>query len=305
MPPLPASRSRAASRAGSRPASPTMSIRSRKSVMSTIRSKRRNSYLDPELTDDEDSEDDRRSMASQRSGYIGPRRSRRVSSTSQSYEDDFMDNRPMKSKNTRERRPSQNEWPQRRSSATQITTKPKVTSDSPITPESEAEPQTAKAMVQAKIQEKINAHFDKIPPPIPAPPETELHDEPIEEVEEEEPKTDEKESSADADSLGPPPSTPDHEWECEFCTYVNEPKVKICGVCCKTPVKRPTAPIKQSKKEPTTILKSSIKETAQIKEIEDITSKMTHVKVEAQPEDPKKKGRRNKRISFWLGTKVN
>ncbi|XP_058446796.1 E3 ubiquitin-protein ligase lubel isoform X3 [Malaya genurostris] len=27
---------------------------------------------------------------------------------------------------------------------------------------------------------------------------------------------------------------PDSEWECEFCTYVNEGGVKICAICCKT-----------------------------------------------------------------------
>ncbi|XP_061512498.1 E3 ubiquitin-protein ligase lubel isoform X10 [Anopheles gambiae] len=34
----------------------------------------------------------------------------------------------------------------------------------------------------------------------------------------------------------PPPAlvAPDREWECEFCTYVNEPGVKICAICCKT-----------------------------------------------------------------------
>uniref|UniRef100_A0A182W7Q0 Uncharacterized protein n=1 Tax=Anopheles minimus TaxID=112268 RepID=A0A182W7Q0_9DIPT len=34
----------------------------------------------------------------------------------------------------------------------------------------------------------------------------------------------------------PPPAlvAPDHEWECEFCTYVNEAGVKICAICCKT-----------------------------------------------------------------------
>ncbi|XP_035779405.1 E3 ubiquitin-protein ligase lubel-like isoform X3 [Anopheles albimanus] len=35
----------------------------------------------------------------------------------------------------------------------------------------------------------------------------------------------------------PPPAAPvapDCEWECEFCTYVNEPGVKICAICCKT-----------------------------------------------------------------------
>uniref|UniRef100_A0A182MU57 RanBP2-type domain-containing protein n=1 Tax=Anopheles culicifacies TaxID=139723 RepID=A0A182MU57_9DIPT len=32
----------------------------------------------------------------------------------------------------------------------------------------------------------------------------------------------------------PAPVAPDREWECEFCTYVNEPGVKICAICCKT-----------------------------------------------------------------------
>ncbi|XP_055549058.1 E3 ubiquitin-protein ligase lubel isoform X10 [Wyeomyia smithii] len=36
----------------------------------------------------------------------------------------------------------------------------------------------------------------------------------------------------------PPPIpaavAPDCQWECAFCTYVNEPGVKICAICCKT-----------------------------------------------------------------------
>nr|XP_029711911.1 uncharacterized protein LOC109401370 isoform X1 [Aedes albopictus] len=38
------------------------------------------------------------------------------------------------------------------------------------------------------------------------------------------------------DSPPPPPPiiAPDHEWECAFCTYVNEAGVKICAICCKT-----------------------------------------------------------------------
>ncbi|XP_053692024.1 E3 ubiquitin-protein ligase lubel [Sabethes cyaneus] len=34
----------------------------------------------------------------------------------------------------------------------------------------------------------------------------------------------------------PPPAivAPDREWECAFCTYVNESGVKICAICCKT-----------------------------------------------------------------------
>ncbi|XP_017857228.1 PREDICTED: uncharacterized protein LOC108609951 isoform X1 [Drosophila arizonae] len=50
------------------------------------------------------------------------------------------------------------------------------------------------------------------------------------------------EVDAGDDDLGPPPSTPDHEWECEFCTFVNEPNIKICAICCKTPCKQPVKP---------------------------------------------------------------
>ncbi|XP_037712212.1 E3 ubiquitin-protein ligase lubel isoform X4 [Drosophila subpulchrella] len=53
----------------------------------------------------------------------------------------------------------------------------------------------------------------------------------------------------EADDLGPPPSTPDHEWECEFCTFVNEPNIKICSICCKTPSKPPVPPNKAKKVE--------------------------------------------------------
>ncbi|XP_016963903.1 E3 ubiquitin-protein ligase lubel isoform X2 [Drosophila biarmipes] len=53
----------------------------------------------------------------------------------------------------------------------------------------------------------------------------------------------------EADDLGPPPSTPDHEWECEFCTFVNEPNIKICSICCKTPSKPPVQPNKVKKVE--------------------------------------------------------
>ncbi|XP_065085092.1 E3 ubiquitin-protein ligase lubel isoform X5 [Ochlerotatus camptorhynchus] len=41
------------------------------------------------------------------------------------------------------------------------------------------------------------------------------------------------------DSPPPPPAplliaAPDREWECTFCTYVNEAGVKVCAICCKT-----------------------------------------------------------------------
>ncbi|XP_015020574.2 E3 ubiquitin-protein ligase lubel isoform X7 [Drosophila mojavensis] len=85
------------------------------------------------------------------------------------------------------------------------------------------------------------------------------------------------EVDAGDDELGPPPSTPDHEWECEFCTFVNEPNIKICAICCKTPCKQPVKPNKattppakaaavepkatQAKSEVKLVRKSSMKTT--------------------------------------------
>lgn len=47
-------------------------------------------------------------------------------------------------------------------------------------------------------------------------------------------KTAENDIKIDAPD-GPAPSTPNYEWECEFCTFTNEPNTKICAICCKTP----------------------------------------------------------------------
>ncbi|BFF93846.1 E3 ubiquitin-protein ligase lubel [Drosophila madeirensis] len=77
-----------------------------------------------------------------------------------------------------------------------------------------------------------------------------------------------EEIEAEADDLGPPPSTPDHEWECEFCTYVNEPNIKICSICCKTPSKPPQPPNKSNKTaaKPQTVAESSKPKIAQTPE---------------------------------------
>ncbi|XP_052747085.1 E3 ubiquitin-protein ligase lubel isoform X2 [Bicyclus anynana] len=36
-------------------------------------------------------------------------------------------------------------------------------------------------------------------------------------------------------SLGPAPPPPNSSWQCEHCTFVNEPGVRVCAVCCRTP----------------------------------------------------------------------
>lgn len=36
-------------------------------------------------------------------------------------------------------------------------------------------------------------------------------------------------------SLGPAPPPSSANWQCEHCTFVNEPGVRVCMVCCRTP----------------------------------------------------------------------
>ncbi|XP_030381211.1 microtubule-associated protein futsch isoform X2 [Scaptodrosophila lebanonensis] len=312
MPPV------AASRAASRPryaASPTPS---RKSL--SMRRKR-SSYVDDELTDDEDSDqDDRRSMVSNRSGMTSAsrahqhhQRQRRLSSASQFINNgnDDIDSEQRHGPRRRDRRGSiaksvQSEWlPERRdSSAGGGTLKRQTEPQKPsrIYSDLESEGSAARALVQAKIQQKLKetephkakkteakpkremkdentqaaAVVQKVPhrenTTAPAPAGSseseEEYEEVVEEVSQSESETEQSkpapeliptqatngpenaaEVEADGDDLGPPPSTPDHEWECEFCTFVNESNIKICAICCKTPSKPPEKP--KSKTTPT------------------------------------------------------
>ncbi|XP_015035497.2 uncharacterized protein LUBEL isoform X2 [Drosophila pseudoobscura] len=151
----------------------------------------------------------------------------------------------------------------------------------------ESEGSGTRALVQAKIQQKLQEAQDQhksakkssehkrkpemkdentqaaavVPKVLPAQEESASeYEEVVEEVtaseseaEAESPEqvqaTPEEVAEEEADDLGPPPSTPDHEWECEFCTYVNEPNIKICSICCKTPSKTPLPPNKSKKTE--------------------------------------------------------
>lgn len=49
-------------------------------------------------------------------------------------------------------------------------------------------------------------------------------------------KEDVKESESD---LGPAPQAPNTTWQCEHCTFVNDPGVRVCVVCCRTPTITP------------------------------------------------------------------
>ncbi|KAH8238928.1 hypothetical protein KR038_008223 [Drosophila bunnanda] len=310
MPPSAASRAASRSRYA---ASPTPS---RKSM--SLRRKR-SSYVDDELTDDEDSDqDDRRSLVSNRSGMTSASRSqshqhhqhqhhrqRRLSSASQLIANDELDGEQRghgsRQHKLRDRRGSvaksvQSEWlPDRRDSQgsngeTLTRNKPPATDSartSRIYSDLESEGSGARALVQAKIQQKLqeadqhkstkkveqkrkpemkdeNTQAAAVVPKA-AVPVALAHQESDSEYEEvvEEVTASESEPDAEAatvapnpedvvletDELGPPPSTPDHEWECEFCTFVNEPNIKICSICCKTPSKPPVQPNKSKKVE--------------------------------------------------------
>ncbi|XP_065358387.1 E3 ubiquitin-protein ligase lubel isoform X2 [Calliphora vicina] len=319
---MPPSTSRAASRAGSRMASPAMS---RKSV--TLRRKQRSSYIDDEATDDEDSdEDDRRSITSNRSG-ISRSLQRRMSSASQIQLEDDIESSQAKSHRNRarnQRRDSiaksvHSDWaPGRRTSSSNNNRSADSGFNSPLKPsriysDLDSEGSGTRALVQAKIEQKLkeetlkqkqsrpkrqsqsptpqktsaavqtpavkqaikqeNAKTVTNEPvkPVREPSQSESEEEeqvnvkkePVEVEEKPESATEEEESESEEtepeseqeskqieeneieeDDLGPPPSTPDHEWECEFCTFVNEANIKICSICCKTPSIKPKKAIK-------------------------------------------------------------
>ncbi|XP_017024060.1 E3 ubiquitin-protein ligase lubel isoform X1 [Drosophila kikkawai] len=307
MPPSAASRAASRSRYA---ASPTPS---RKSM--SLRRKR-SSYVDDELTDDEDSDqDDRRSLVSNRSGMTSASRSqahqhhqhhqtrqRRLSSASQLIANDELDGEQRghgsRQHKVRDRRGSvaksvQSEWlPERRDSqgsngGTLTRNKPPATDSartSRIYSDLESEGSGARALVQAKIQQKLqeadqhksakkveqkrkpemkdeNTQAAAVVPKAAVPvalaqqESDSEYEEVVEEVTASESEADApaapkpEEVALDTDDLGPPPSTPDHEWECEFCTFVNEPNIKICSICCKTPSKPPAQPNKSKKVE--------------------------------------------------------
>ncbi|KAJ8729298.1 hypothetical protein PYW08_000879 [Mythimna loreyi] len=48
-----------------------------------------------------------------------------------------------------------------------------------------------------------------------------------------------KQQEKKEDSLGPAPPPPSSTWQCEHCTYVNEAGVRVCAICCRTPVTVP------------------------------------------------------------------
>lgn len=101
---------------------------------------------------------------------------------------------------------------------------------------------------------------------------------------------------ADVDAIGPvgpPPTTPDFEWECEFCTFVNEPNTKICIVCCKTPVVLP------ARKTSVTVTVAEVAVTPAIP-----VSVAAYSKEASPPSSSDRTKGKPRKISFLSGTKA-
>lgn len=112
-------------------------------------------------------------------------------------------------------------------------------------------------------------------------------------------------SETDVGPIGPPPSAPEYDWECEFCTFVNEAKTKICTICCKTPMSIPqkklstSEPLKSA--EPPVEATSPVGNEAIRKSTTASSSEDTN-KESNNSNVGKSKGKFRK-ISFWPGTK--
>lgn len=116
---------------------------------------------------------------------------------------------------------------------------------------------------------------------------------------------------------------PGASWECEHCTFVNEPGTRVCSICCKTP----SANAKVVKKEAKTkasevssakqlnVPKNSDKLQRNLSsddyskdnsETESVLNKLGKLKTAESPvpiPPDIKKGRTSRKISFWPGTK--
>ncbi|XP_059060385.1 E3 ubiquitin-protein ligase lubel [Achroia grisella] len=51
--------------------------------------------------------------------------------------------------------------------------------------------------------------------------------------------TTQSQEKEEEESLGPAPPPPNVSWQCEHCTFVNEPGVRVCVICCRTPTAAP------------------------------------------------------------------
>lgn len=327
---LPPSRSH--SRQPSRAASPALSTRSRKSVMS-LRNGHRHSYADQQLTGDDSSDSDGylENFQSYRNNHQGskslrsPRRSLK-NSPHQSFDyDDDSETFATQSQKGSSRNARANSLA--RSMASHSERRPRTNRlKSESTQDSGSEMGT-RALVQAKIREKVaqqssmdESSSDFWKPKSSLEPQADSSAKTVKSKQKKssaEPQADSsantvktkqeetasnllnvesktkttnglsKESEnpnkeltspqvADDMPVGPPPKTPNYEWECEFCTFTNEANTKICAMCCKTPTKPPVRKGAEKLKKET----------------------------EASDKNKGKTKKLTRKISFWPGTKT-
>lgn len=296
QPPL---RSRPPSRSQSRAHSPALSVKSRRSMISA-RNLHRNSYT-RDLTDDEDSELEdfdndfirsqraRRDSTTQKSNVS--RRSRK-NSTQSSFDDETNDSEQVFARGTDNRSSIKSNRDRRGNSSARSVQNFKTTSmkDFEILrkPEVKIVPKNIRSAspesLQSEYEEETHVVTPKKEPEV-VEKEVEVEGEEVEEEEEEEGRIVE-------DERGPPPPAPDHEWQCEHCTFVNEPNSKICIVCCKTPTQAPPK------------LPPTINGTAKKSIVEKISKMVVSPSEDDSTDDIGKKKGRNRKISFFLGTKT-
>lgn len=108
-------------------------------------------------------------------------------------------------------------------------------------------------------------------------------------------------------------------WECEHCTFVNDPGTRVCIICCKTSTAKPE---QNQESESKVIPKNKINERKRIRrsaskdssEIEAITSKIDKLisnnankehrtTIDEWKSANRKEGRTSRKITFWPGTK--
>ncbi|XP_047515468.1 E3 ubiquitin-protein ligase lubel-like isoform X1 [Pieris napi] len=101
-----------------------------------------------------------------------------------------------------------------------------------------------------------------------------------------------KESESD---LGPAPQAPNTTWQCEHCTFVNDPGVRVCVVCCRTPTVTPkTITSLQKSMEKLTVEKS-------VEKVEKAPSPVVTKVINNTDDKPNKERTRKERVSTGCG----
>lgn len=128
-------------------------------------------------------------------------------------------------------------------------------------------------------------------------------------VRESEDLVEESSQAGEEDNTQKRPATPLGKWECEHCTFVNEPLKKVCIICCKTPsAKVKLVPeTKTHKRTRGTLQKSkSSDDYKDCSETESVLNKFERqlsLLENAAKNKENRKGRASRKISFWPGTK--